>query len=168
MVKHATLDTSAPHFAAMADRLLSEGGTIYRPWRQNWGATSHLERVYGDRASIRVVKHTTLGTSVPHFAAMADRLLSQSAQAICHGGKARVLPRIWHVFMEGSPSARAVKHVALDTSAPHFVAMADRWGALWQLSIGHGCKARGQTVQSDVFHPAREWWPPHKHVPNAR
>ena len=46
--------------------------------------------------------------------------------------------------------------------------MADRWGALWQQSIGHGGKVRGRSAQSDVFCRVRGWRPPHKHVPNAR
>ena len=112
-------------------------------------ATSHLERVYGDRASVRVVKHTTLGTSVPHFAAMADRLVPQSAPSTGHGGKAGVLPRIWHVFMQGSPSARAVKHATLDTSAPHFAAMADRLLPQSVPSTGNG---GGVSMRPRIWH----------------
>ena len=81
-----------------------------------------------------------LDTSAPHFAAMADRLLLESAPSIGHGGQIGVLPRIWHVFMGGAPSARAVKHFTLDTSAPNFVAMANRLLSQSAPSIGHGGK----------------------------
>ena len=79
-----------------------------------------------------------LDTSARHFPAMADRLLPRSAPSIGYGGKARVVPHIWHVFMGWSPFARAVKHVALDTSAPRFAAMADRLLPQGAPSIGHG------------------------------
>ena len=135
------LDTSAPHFAAMADRLLPRKRPIYGPWRQSGGATLHLARVYGGWASVRTVKHFILDTSAPHFAAMTDRLLPRSAPAIGHGGKTVVLLRIWHVFMRGSSSARTVIRVAFDTSAPRFVAMTDRLLSQSAPSIGHGGKA---------------------------
>ena len=60
----------------------------------------------------------------------------------------------------GRPSYAPYKHVALDTSAPHFATMADRWGTLGQQSNGHGGKVRGRSVQSDVFYRARKWRPP--------
>ena len=120
------LGTTARHFAAMADRLLPKSV----PSIGHGGKVPVLLRIWrvfmGGAPFERVVKHTTLGTSAPHFAAMAVRLLSQSVPSASHGGEVGVLPRIWHAFTGGSPFARAVKHVALDTSAPRFAAMADR------------------------------------------
>ena len=66
-------------------------GVLHRIWRVFMGGAPFA----------RTVKHVTLVTWAPHFAAMADRLLSQSAPAINYDGKAGVLPRIWHVFMGG-------------------------------------------------------------------
>ena len=134
------LGTSAPHFAAMADRLLPQSV----PSTGHGGKVPVLLRIWrvfmGGAPFVRVVKHTTLDTSAPHFAAIADRLLPRSAPSIGYGGKVGVLPHIWHVFMGGSPFARAVKHVALDTSAPRFAAMADRLLPQGAPSISHGGK----------------------------
>ena len=81
-----------------------------------------------------------LDTAGPHFAAMADRFLPQSAPSTGHGGQVGVLPRICYVFVGGSRFARAVKHIGLDTSAPRFTAMAERLLPQSTPSVGHGGK----------------------------
>ena len=81
-----------------------------------------------------------LGTTARHFAAMADRLLLKNAPSTGNGGKVPVVFRIWHMFMAGAPFERVVKHATLDTSAPHFAAMADRLLPEGAPSIGHGGK----------------------------
>ena len=105
-----------------------------------------------------------LGTAGPHFAAMADRLLPQSAPSIGHGGQVGVLPRICYVFVGGSRFARAVKHVGLDTPAPRFTAMAERLLPQSPPSIGHGGKV---AVLPRIWHVLSVWPPfagPVKHV----
>ena len=72
---------------------------------------------------------------------MSDRWGILGQQCIGHGGKVGVLRRIWRVFMGGAPFARTVKHVILDTSAPHFAAMADRLLSQNAPAIGHRNKA---------------------------
>ena len=81
-----------------------------------------------------------LDTAGPHFAAMADRFLPQSAPSTGHGGQVGVLPRICYVFVGGSRFARAVKHVGLDTPPPRFTAMAERLLPQSTPSVGHGGK----------------------------
>ena len=97
------LGTTARHFAAMADRLLPKSV----PSIGHGGKVPVLLRIWhvlmGGAPLERVVKHATLGTSAPHFAAMADRLLPEGAPSVGHGGKVRVLPRILHVFMALGP-----------------------------------------------------------------
>ena len=98
-VKHVGLDTPAPRFTAMADRLLPQstpsvghGGKVavlHRIW--------HVFIVWPPFA--RAVKHINLDTSAPRFTAMAERLLPQSTPAVGNGGKIGVLHRIWHVFL---------------------------------------------------------------------
>ena len=81
-----------------------------------------------------------LDTAGPHFAAMADRFLPQSAPSTGHGGQVGVLPRICYVFVGGSRFARAVKHVGLDIPPPRFTAMAERLLPQSTPPVGHGGK----------------------------
>ena len=97
-----------------------------------------------------------LGTAGPHFAAMANRFLPQSAPSIGHGGKVEVLPRIWHVFVGESPFARALKQIGLDTSAPRFTAMAERLLPRSTPSVGHGGKIG---VLHRIWHVFLAWPP---------
>ena len=105
-----------------------------------------------------------LDTAGPHFAAMADRFLPQSAPSIGHGSKVGVLRRNWHVFVGESPFARAVNHVGLDTSAPRFTAMAERLLPQSTPSVGHGGKV---AVLHRIWHVFIVWPPfagPVKHA----
>ena len=124
----------------MADRLLPQSV----PSTGHGGKVPVLLGIWrvlmGGAPFVRVVKHTTLDTSAPHFAATANRLLSRSTPSFGYAGKVGVLPHIWHVFMGWSPFARVVKRVALDTSAPRFAAMADRLLPQSVPSTGHDGK----------------------------
>ena len=97
-----------------------------------------------------------LDTAGPHFAAMADRFLPQSAPSTGHGGQVGVLPRICYVFVGGSRFARAVKHFGLDTPPPHFTAMAERLLPQSTPSIGHGGKVG---VLPRIWHVFIAWPP---------